>query len=147
VEEVRLLNVLLDVNLLLDVFLAREPWLADSQALWTAHHRKRYVGHVAAHGLTNLFYIARKVIGTEKAREAVRLCLQTYEILPVGRGELERAEALPGNDIEDNLVMACASLANLDAIVTRDPKGFAGSPVSVLSPAELLARLADAAQS
>jgi hypothetical protein len=29
-EEVRLLNALLDVNLLLDVFLEREPWVAEA---------------------------------------------------------------------------------------------------------------------
>jgi hypothetical protein len=38
-EEVRLLNVLVDVNLLLDVYLLRDPWVAEAQALWTAHHR------------------------------------------------------------------------------------------------------------
>lgn len=32
-EEVRLLNVLFDINLLLDVFLVREPWVADAQTL------------------------------------------------------------------------------------------------------------------
>jgi hypothetical protein len=48
---------------------------------------------------------------------------------------------LPGNDFEDNVQIACAVIAGLDAIVTRDPKGFAGSPVLVLTPAELLARL------
>jgi predicted nucleic acid-binding protein len=140
-EEVRLLKALLDVNLLLDVFLDRKPWAADAQALWTAHHCKRFVGHVAAHGLTNLFYIARKVIGTEKARDAVRLSYQTFEILPIGRPELERADALPGTDIEDNLVLACATLAGLDVVVTRDPEGFAGSTIEVLPPAEFLKRL------
>ncbi len=140
-EEVRLLNVLYDVNLLLDVLLAREPWVADARAIWTAHHRKRLVGHIAAHGLTNLFYIARKIIGTEKAREAVRLCLQTFEVIAVGRPELELADSLAGNDIEDNLVLACAMRTGLDAIVTRDPKGFAGSAIPVLTPAELLGRL------
>ena len=99
------------------------------------------VGHVAAHGFTNLFYVARRVVGFEKAREAVRLGLQTFEVIPIGRPELEQADSLSGNDIEDNLVLACATLAQLDAIVTRDPRGFAGSPVPILSPAELLAQL------
>jgi hypothetical protein len=71
----------------------------------------------------------------------VRRCLQTFEIIPVGRPELERADSLPGSDFEDNLQMACAALAKLDAIVTRDPSGFAGSPIPVLSPAELLAQV------
>jgi predicted nucleic acid-binding protein len=140
-EEVRLLNALLDVNLLLDVFLEREPWVAEAQELWTAHHRRRYVGHIAAHGFTNLFYVARKVIGLEKAREAVRLCLQTFVVIAVGRPELELADSLPGSDIEDNLVLACASVVGLDAIVTRDPSGFRHSPIRVLSPAEFLALL------
>lgn len=140
-EEIRLLNVLFDVNLLLDLFLMREPWVAEAQELWTAHHRRRLTGHIAAHGVTNLFYIARKVIGLDRAREAVRLSLQTFDVIPVGRAELELADSLPGHDIEDNLVLACASLAGLDAIVTRDPKGFANSSIPVLSPTELLARL------
>jgi predicted nucleic acid-binding protein len=141
VAEVRLLNVLIDVNVPLDVFLAREPWLTDARAVWAAHNRGAVVGHIAAHGFTNLFYIARRVIGTEKAREAVRLCLQTFQVIPVGRAELEDADSLEGNDIEDNLMLACAVAAGLDAIVTRDPKGFVGSPLPVLSPTELLSRL------
>jgi predicted nucleic acid-binding protein len=141
VEEIRPMNVLIDINVPLDVFLAREPWLSNAQAVWAAHHRRAIVGHIAAHGLTNLFYIARRIVGFEKAREAVGLCLQTFEVIPVGRAELEHADSLGGNDIEDNLVLACAVGARLDAIVTRDPKGFPGSPIPVLSPAELLARL------
>lgn len=140
-EEVRLLNALLDVNLLLDVFLEREPWVAEAKELWTAHHRRRYVGHIAAHGFTNLFYVARKMIGLEEARDSVRLCLQTFVVIPVGRPELELAASLPGNDIEDNLVLACASVLGLDAIVTRDPAGFRHSPIPVCSPAEFLALL------
>lgn len=140
-EEVRGMNVLIDVNVLLDVFLTREPWVTDAEALWIAHHRRHVLGYVAAHGIANLFYVARKAVGLEKAREAVRISLQTFVIISVGRPELELADSLPGSDIEDNLVLACATLARLDAIVTRDPKGFANSPVPVLSPAELLARI------
>ena len=45
------------------------------------------------------------------------------------------------NDFEDNLVFSCAVNAGLDAIVTRDPKGFAGSPLAVLTPVEFLNKL------
>jgi len=55
--------------------------------------------------------------------------------------ELERADAMAGSDLEDNLSLACALSARLDVIVTRDPSGFAGSPILVLTPAELLAKL------
>lgn len=141
-EEVRPVNVLVGVNILLDVFLAREPWFPDAREVWAAHTRRAIVGHITAHGFTNLFYTARRTVGTEKAREDVRLCMQTFEVVPVGRPELEYAVTHEGTDIEDNLVLACAVAATkLDAIITRDPKGFSGSPVPVLTPAAMLARL------
>lgn len=145
-EEVRQLNVLVDVNVLLDVFLAREPWMADAQAVWAAHHRLAIIGHVAAHGITNLFFIARRLRGADEARRAVRLCLHTFEIIPVGRPELELADAMAGNDLEDNLQIACAIEAKLDAIVTRDAQGFSLSPIPILTPAELLTRIANTRQ-
>jgi hypothetical protein len=35
--EVRLIRVLADTDVLLDVLLARQPWLPESAALWQAH--------------------------------------------------------------------------------------------------------------
>ncbi|MBV8612024.1 MAG: PIN domain-containing protein [Singulisphaera sp.] len=140
-EEVRRLNVLIDVNVLLDVLLDRAPWVDQAREIWTAHHRRALVGHLAAHALPNIFYIARKIVGIQKARGAVHLCLQTFEIAPIGRAELELADSLTGSDLEDNLVLACATLARLDAVVTRDPKGFACPPIPVITPDELLARI------
>jgi hypothetical protein len=72
----------------------------------------------------------------------VQLCLQTFDILAVDGPLLQQADAMPGTDFEDNLQLAAAAMIPLDAIVTRDPSGFAGSPVTVLTPADLIARLA-----
>ena len=133
--------VLIDANVALDVILERQPWLADSNGVWDAYYQNRATGHLVATSLTNLFYASWRIIGTEKARSGVHICLATFEIIPVGRRELEQADAMAGSDLEDNVSLACALNARLDAIVTRDPKGFAGSPVPVLSPAEFLALL------
>jgi hypothetical protein len=138
------MNVLIDVNVALDVILERQPWLGDSKGVWDACHQLRMTGHLIATGLTNLFYIARRIIGTEKARAGVRMTLATFEVIPVGRLELEQADAMAGTDLEDNVCVACAVNAGLDVIVTRNPKDFASSPVPVLTPTELLALLAKA---
>jgi hypothetical protein len=81
------MNVLIDVNVALDVILEREPWLADSKRVWDVCHQMHVTGHLVATGLTNLFYISRRIIGTEKARAGVHICLATFEIIPVGRLE------------------------------------------------------------
>jgi hypothetical protein len=136
------MNVLMDLNIVLDVILQRQPWLAEAALIWDAHVQGRIHGHLVATSLTNLFYIARRILGTDEARRAVRTCLQTFAILAVDGPLLQQAEALPGTDFEDNLQLAAAAAIPLDAIVTRDPRGFAGSPVTVLTPADLLTRLA-----
>ncbi|MHB1557097.1 MAG: type II toxin-antitoxin system VapC family toxin [Isosphaeraceae bacterium] len=134
-------GVLLDINVLLDVFLARSEWLADSAAAVQAALDGRVSAYISAASLPTIFYLVRRNADLERARAVVKECLKSLRILPVDRETLELAAAMPASDFEDNLLAACAQLARLDAIVTRDPRGFVGSPVPALSPAEFLARL------
>jgi hypothetical protein len=94
-----------------------------------------------ASALTDIFYIARRLAGLEVAREAVRTCLEAFEFCPVDRRALELAHLHPSADLEDNLQMVCAGMAQLDAIVTRDPDDFKASSVSAMKPAKALALL------
>ncbi|MGZ3319310.1 MAG: hypothetical protein ACXU95_18735 [Isosphaeraceae bacterium] len=63
------MNVLIDVNVALDVILERQPWLGDSKGVWDACYQMRLTGHLVATGLTNLFSISRRIIGTQEERE------------------------------------------------------------------------------
>src|SRR5688500_3595467 len=91
--------------------------------------------------LPSVFYIARKVIGLERANLVMTLLLEAFEIIPIERSTLEAAIALPGNDFEDKLQIASAIAIGVDVVVTRDPRGFADSSVIPLSPPEFLQRL------
>ncbi len=135
------MRILFDTNVLLDVLLKRDPWMIESSAVWRAHDEGKIVGHVMACAITDIFYVARRLAGLETAHTSVRICLKAFAICVVDHQALEQAHALPGNDFEDNLQIACASHAGLDAIVTRDKKGFQTSTISVLTPAELLTQL------
>lgn len=48
---------------------------------------------------------------------------------------------LSGADFEDNIQISCAIAANLDVIVSRDPRGLANARIPVLNPEEMLLRL------
>ena len=135
------MRVLLDTNILLDVLLDRVPWVTESSAIWAACDAGRLVGYIPSSTLTDIFYIARRAVDLPTARIAVGLCLSVFEIGAIDRGALEQAAALPGNDFEDNVQIACALIAGLDAIVTRNSADFAAAPLPVLAPGEILARL------
>lgn len=135
------MNVLIDTNVVLDVLLKRDPWLADSQRVWQACDEARIAGHILASTLTDIFYIARKMIGRTEAVQAVQICLATFTICPVDRTVLEQALVLVGMDFEDNVQVAAAMQMSLDAIVTRNPEDFAYAPIPVFTPADLVAQL------
>ncbi|MFM7172082.1 MAG: PIN domain-containing protein [Caldilinea sp.] len=135
------MRILLDTNVVLDVLLKREPWVSEASAIWQANDDGRLVGHLMASALTDIFYVARRLADREAARAAVETCLEAFEFCPVDRHALELAHLHPGADFEDNLQMVCAEIAQLDAIVTRDPDDFKAATVAVLTPTQILAQL------
>lgn len=135
------MRVLLDTNILLDVLLDREPWAADARKLWQAHEEGRLTGAITATTLVNIFYVARRLVGNDRARLGVRLCLSTFELLAVDRAACERADTLEGADFEDNLQIACATLGKIEAVVTRDACEFEKAGLKAHTPAELLGML------
>ncbi|MGE0494294.1 MAG: PIN domain-containing protein [Vulcanimicrobiota bacterium] len=135
------LRVLFDTNVVLDVLLARSPWLEDAAALWRAIDESRLVACLPASTLTDIYYVARKLTDRERARKAVVVCLETFEIAPVDRLVLAAAQALEGADYEDDVQIACGQAVRVEAIVTRDLSGFVGSPLPVYTPSQLRAML------
>jgi len=97
------------------------------------------MGYIIASSVADVFYIARRPVGLEMAQQASQTRLDAFELCPVDRWDLERAKLLPGNDFEDNLQMACATTANLDAIITRNPDHCVAAPMPVLTPPDALA--------
>jgi predicted nucleic acid-binding protein len=137
-----MMRVLLDTNVLLDSMLQRPPWHSDADAILHAAGRGEVTVAVTALSIANLFYIGRRIVGTDQARTDVRTCLNTLQVLAVDRQALMDADALTGSDFEDNIQIAAAVATGLDAIVTRDQFGFSHAPIPVWSPSDLLQRLA-----
>jgi predicted nucleic acid-binding protein len=135
------MRVLLDTNMALDVLLQREPWLADARRLWQVADEDRLEARLPASTLTDIFYVARRLADLSRVRQAVQVCLDAFEIAPVDRLVLERAQVLSGVDFGDNVQIACAELNDLEAIVTRNADNYEGSTVAIWSPRECVERL------
>lgn len=135
------MKVLVDANVVLDVLLNRTPWVAESRAVWDANHRQQIHGYVVATTLTNMFYIARRLVGFSKALEGVRACLAAFHVLSVDGNVLIEATKLAGNDFEDNVVIRCAVNFQMDVIVTRNLADFSQSQIPAMSPSELIDRI------
>jgi predicted nucleic acid-binding protein len=133
--------VLLDTNVVLDVLYDRAPWVAEARAIWQAVDDGRILAYLAATTLTNIFYIGRQISGFQSAQAAIQTCLEAFEICTIDRPTLERALKLSVSDFEDNVQIACAESYGVEAIITRDAKGFKDSPVPVLTPTQALTEI------
>lgn len=135
------MNVLLDINVVLDVLLNRARWVRTAADVWDAQLQGRINAYLAAFSVPTIFYIVRRQNDLASAHEAVRLCLETFQIVAVKRSTLDVARGFGVSDFEDALQIASALEAGVDVIVTRDAAGFASFPVQAISPDELLTRL------
>jgi predicted nucleic acid-binding protein len=135
------MRVLLDVNVILDAMLQRPPWHKDADAILQAAAQGQVTCAATSHSLATIFYVGRKVVGTAAARTAVQKYLTAFDILSIDKQTLRAADALAGADLEDDILIAAAVAASLDAIVTRNVADFAHSPIPVWEPVELIKRL------
>lgn len=136
------MRVLVDTNIVLDIFLNRQPFAEDANTLLSAIATDQLAGYVCASSLTDIFYIARRQTKSViQGRQAIAMTLSLFEICLVDRPVLEAAFNSELTDFEDAVQIACAVSQGLDAIVTRNPKDFQTNLISVLSIPDLLRQL------
>ena len=133
------MRVLVDTNILLDVFLQRDEFLPESTDIWLANEQGLFEGYISAMTPVNIYYIARKTLqDKDDARNLVSQILNLFHICALTKAELQNALSLPFADYEDAVQTASALMENLDAIVTRNKNDFARATIPVYSPAEFL---------
>ncbi|MDQ3197166.1 MAG: type II toxin-antitoxin system VapC family toxin [Burkholderiales bacterium] len=130
------MRALFDTDVLLDVALAREPYVADSAGVlrWAEAGGE---AAVAWHTLTNCAYLLKG-----GGRPFLESLLRLVEVAPVATADARRALTLPVSNIEDAFQVASALAWGADAIVTRNVSDFRRSPVRALSPAAFLKQTA-----
>lgn len=133
------LTVLIDTNVLLDDLLIREPHAEDSRRVVNECRSGRLIGVIAAHSVSNMFYIMRKTHTVEERRMLLRALCDMFLVEGIDREKLCGAledDAFP--DFEDSLQEKCAVARAADYLVTWNVRDFAASQVPVLTPSELL---------
>ena len=136
------MKLLLDINVLLDVVLEREPWAAESALLLDAAERGTATAFIAGHTITTAYYVISRNSSRHKAATAVTDIMRIATIVPVGADDFAQALVLGMLDFEDAVQAAAAAKVGADFIATRNAKDYRNSPVKPRSPGELLTMLA-----
>jgi len=134
-------RVLVDTNVVLDVLLARRPFVVASAEVFGLVEHARIEGLLCATTITTIDYLLTQAMPRPAARQALQKILALFEIAPVNRAVLEEAIRSKITDFEDAVLDQAGRLAGAEVIVTRNQPDFRLASLKVVGPDELLASL------
>lgn len=132
-------RILVDTNILLDYLLTREPFYEDAKKVVLTCTEGETEGCIAAHSISNMFYILRKDYDVKDRREILTNLCTIFDVEGI-----DKVKLLSGlqnenfSDFEDCLQMECAKAYNAEYIVTRNVDDYRSSEVKAILPKDYL---------
>lgn len=131
------MRVLIDTNVILDVWLAREPFLQDSARILSAAEKSQITGIICPTTITTLHYLVKKEKGDSKARNLLQDLLRICEVGSLRKPEIEAALQSRMRDFEDAVIESVALESRADVIATRNLSDFRYSGVPAKEPHQI----------
>jgi predicted nucleic acid-binding protein len=131
------LKILFDVNVILDVLLARKDFVQVSSRLMGMVERKKIQGYLCATTITTLDYLMSKALTKNQARIEIKKLLMLFEIAEVNSKVLELSADSIFSDFEDAFQYFSGTVCEVDGIVTRNIKDYKNAQLPVYAPEEL----------
>ena len=110
-------RILIDTNVLLDYLLTREPFYEDAARIVLACADGKVKGCIAAHSISNMFFIVRKDYNVKERRELLINLCSIFDVEGI-----DRVKLLAGlyneefSDFEDCLQMECAKAYGAEVV-------------------------------
>ncbi|MDQ7083977.1 MAG: PIN domain-containing protein [Sulfurovum sp.] len=133
------MKILLDTNIVLDILLAREPFVEEAKEIFLLIENHKIEGFICATTMTTIHYLIGRQKDKASADGLVLNLLKLFEVALVDKQILQDASLNNGVDYEDAVIYTSAKYAEIDIIITRDKRGFKNSDISILKPKEFLA--------
>ena len=133
--------MLIDTNIVLDVLLARRPFVESASRVFALVEQSRIEASLCATTVTTIDYLLTQSLSRDEGRQALRGLLELFEIAPVNRSVIEKALRGKIEDFKDAVLEQAGCLVGAEAIITRNTKDFRKSSIKALDPTELLLAL------
>ena len=132
-------RILVDTNVLLDYLLIREPFYEDAEKIVHACVEGTVKGCIAAHSISNMYFILRKDFNTKERREVLFSLCSIFDVEGIDKTKLlSGLQNEDFTDFEDCLQMECAKAYNAGYIVTRNLADYKTSEIQAILPKDYL---------
>ena len=133
------MNILLDTNVILDLLLARKPYVAEAKEIFILLENHTLQGYMCATTVTTLHYLIGREKSKKEADNIIKTLLKLFSVTEVNKEVLLLACSQNGTDYEDAVIYCSCESKEIVYIITRDKKGFKHAQVPTLTPKEFLA--------
>lgn len=133
------MKVLLDTNVLIDYFAAREPYYRDAFKLRIMQEFGDVELWTSVGSFTDIAYILRNETSSTQLQDSFRACLSFLHVCSLDQTDLQLACNEQWEDFEDCMIEQCARKVKAEFLLTRDSKGISDSAATVLNPQEFIA--------
>jgi predicted nucleic acid-binding protein len=136
------MRILVDTNVILDYIAVRKPFSESAYQIMTLCTDKKIKSCIAAHTISNLFFILRKDFSNEERRDILQKLCKIFTVIGIDSKKLESALLdYSFTDFEDCLQMECAKEFKANFIVTRNTKDYKNSSIKAINPDEFLKQI------
>jgi len=137
------MKILIDTNIVLDVFLKRQVFFEESldcvQAIFQAN-----AGYITSTQTKDIFYFLRKHgISAQDAKIILQDFTREVFVLDVTSFDVRMALLSDMDDYEDALIAYCSLRCGMTHVLTRNTKDFANSPIPAITPTKFLETIAN----
>ena len=131
-------SVFVDSDVLLDLFVRREPHHSEALALFTYIRRSKTQCFTSPIVVANIFYVLAKLKDKRYALERIKGLRKFVSVLQIDEKIIDAAIGNPYKDFEDSIQYSCAKHNGMKTIVTRNTKDYPKLDVTIANPGEYL---------
>ncbi len=132
-------SVLFDINVVLDIFLKRDPFYTPAARLFMLIEEKKLHGYLSAQSFPTLFYILSKELKREKAVRILEKLRIVFRVAAVDEKVIDLSLASAFRDFEDAVPYYSALSVRADCLITRNKADYRADRLPVMTPDEFLA--------
>lgn len=132
------MRILLDINIILDIALKRDPFREAAKKVLAASNFDRFHLFMSATMATDIYYILRKAVGKSATLVFMRELLNSVDICHVDKKSIFQALGSNFPDFEDAVQYFAALDSGIEMILTRNVGDYLGSSVPVVDPQDFV---------
>jgi predicted nucleic acid-binding protein len=131
-------TIFIDSDVILDVLCKREPHYDSAAKIFTMADEGTISLSSTPLVFANIFYILRKLLGRDKARELLRKLRLIIRIMPINQKITDLALNSEFSDFEDAIQYFSVRENGISIILTRNVKDYKVKDVAIYTPTEFI---------